>query len=155
MKTILTKEGRDKLQDELNFLITVEQNRVISELAEARDDDSIEENTQYMAVKSEYEKLLDKIEKLRHKLSHAIIVDSADVKTDKVAILTTVKILNTSKNQEMVFKIVPDNEVDVKSGKISVGSPIGAGLLGKKINDICSIKTPSGEINFKILDISI
>lgn len=155
MRTILTKEGRDKLQEELNYLLNVEQKRAIDELSDAREGGSLEENSQYLIAKSEYEKLLAKIEELKKKISSATIIDSSTIKTDKVAILTSVKILNMSNEKEMQFKIMPDNEIDIKSGKISASSPIGAGLIGKKIGDVCDIKTPSGVLKFKILEISI
>ena len=155
MKTILTKEGKLKLQEELNFLSGVEKNRVISELADARESGTLEENTQYLIAKEEYEKLQVKIEKLQALLAGATVVDSADIKTDKVAILTTVKVLNTTNNREMVFRIVPENEIDVKTSRISTSSPIGAGLLGKTLNEVCEVKTPAGTFSFKILEISI
>ena len=155
MKTILTKEGKLKLQEELNLLLTVEKNKAIAELADARDSGSLEENTQYLIAKDEYEKLQNRIDKLQITLSSAVVVDSADIKTDKVAILTTVKVLNVSSNKEMVFSIVPDNEIDIKSGKISTSSPIGSGLLGKQLNEVCDVKTPAGIFKFKILEISI
>lgn len=155
MKTILSKEGKLKLQEELNFLSGVEKSRVISELADARESGTLEENTQYLIAKEEYEKLQVKIEKLQALLASATVVDSADIKTDKVAILTTVKVLNTTNNKEMVFRIVPENEIDVKTSRISTSSPIGAGLLGKSLNDICEVKTPAGIFKFKILEISI
>lgn len=155
MRTILTKEGRDKLQEELNYLTNVEQRIAIDELSDAREDGSLEENSQYLIAKSEYEKLLVKIEELRKKISSATIIDYSTIKTDKVAILTSVKILNMSNEKEMQFKIVPDNEIDIKSCKISASSPIGDGLIGKKIGDVCDIKTPGGVLKFKILEISI
>ena len=155
MKTILTKEGKLKLQEELNLLLTVEKNKAIADLADARESGTLEENTQYLIAKDEYEKLQNRIDKLQLTLSQAKVVDSADIKTDKVAILTTVKVLNISNNKEMVFNIVPDNEIDIKSGKISTSSPIGSGLIGKKLDEICEIKTPAGLLNFKILKISI
>lgn len=155
MRTILTKEGRDKLQEELNYLTNVEQRRAIDELSDAREGGSLEENSQYLIAKSEYEKLLAKIEELRKKISSATIIDSSSVKIDKVSILTSVRVLNMISEKEMQFKIVPDNEIDIKLSKISASSPIGAGLIGKKIGDICDIKTPGGVLKFKILEISI
>ena len=155
MKTLLTKEGKIKLQEELNFLSTVEKSRVINELAEARESGTLEENTQYLIAKEEYTKLQTKIEKLQSLISIATVVDSADISTDKVAILTTVKVLNMTNNKEMVFNIVPDNEIDIKLGKISTSSPIGSGLLGKQLNEVCDVKTPAGIFKFKILEISI
>jgi transcription elongation factor GreA len=155
MKNILTKEGKLKLQEELNLLLTVEKNRVINDLVDARESGTLEENTQYLIAKEEYTKVQSKIEKVKNTLANSIVVDSTDIKTDKVAILTTVKVLNVDSNKEIVFSIVPDNEIDIKSGKISTSSPIGSGLIGKKMNEVCEIKTPTGVLNFKILKISI
>lgn len=155
MKTILTKEGRIKLQQELNTLLTVDKIRAIAELADARETGSLDENTQYLVAKEEYEKLQTKIEKLQMLLNNSVVVDSADISTDKVAILTTVKILNVVNNKEMIFNLVPENEIDIKLGKISTGSPIGSGLLGASVGDICEIKTPAGVFQYKILEISI
>lgn len=155
MKTILTKEGKNKLQEELNFLMTKEKSRVISELADARESGPMEENTQYLVAKDEYEKLQNKIEKLQAVLANATIVESSDFNAEKVTILTKVKVINLTNNKEMTFNIVPENEIDIKSGKISPSSPIGSGLMGKKVNEECQVKTPAGIFNFKILDISI
>jgi transcription elongation factor GreA len=155
MKTILTKEGKIKLQEDLNFLLTVEKSRVINELSEARESGTLEENTQYLIAKEEYEKVQKKIEKLQSFLANSTIVDVANIKTDKVAIFTTVKVLNTTNSKEMIFKIVPENEIDIKVSKISTSSPIGAGLLGKSLNEVCEVKTPAGTFSFKILEISI
>jgi transcription elongation factor GreA len=154
MKTILTKEGLDKLQEEFNYLSNVEKQRIIDELSNVREDDAPEENSQYLIIKSEYEKLLVKIEKIRKKISSAVILDSNNIKTDKVMLLTSVKVLNMNNDKEMSFKIVPDDDINVKLGKISSSSPIGSGLLGKKVNDICDIKTPAGVLKLKILDIT-
>ncbi len=155
MKTILTKEGRIKLQKELNTLLTVDKIRAIGELADARESGSLDENTQYLVAKEEYEKIQTKIEKLQILLSNSVVVDSADISTDKVAILTTVKVLNVTNNKEMTFSLVPENEIDIKLGKISTSSPIGSGLLGKELNEVCDVKTPAGVFKFKILEISI
>jgi len=155
MKTILTKEGRQKLQEEFNHLSTVERSRAIADLADARESGSLEENTQYLVAKDVYEKLQLRIDKLQSILASATIVDASEIKTDKVVILTTVKVLNTTNNKEMSFSIVPENEIDIKSGKISPSSPIGSGLMGKSVGDVCLIKTPAGSLEFKVLEISI
>ncbi len=155
MKTILTKEGRIKLQQELNTLLTVDKIRAIGELADARESGSLDENTQYLVAKEEYEKIQTKIEKLQILLSNSVVVNSADISTDKVAILTTVKVLNVTNNKEMTFSLVPENEIDIKLGKISTSSPIGSGLLGKELNEVCDVNTPAGVFKFKILNISI
>ena len=155
MKTILTKEGKDRLQEELYFLMTKEKSRVISELSDARESGTLEENTQYLVAKDEYEKLQNKIDKIQSMLVNAKIVDSSDFNAEKVTILAKVKVINLTNNKEMNFHLVPESEIDIKLGKISPNSPIGSGLIGKKINDICQIKTPAGIFEFKILDISI
>ena len=154
MKTILTKEGMSKLRDELNYLLNVEQGRAIADLVEARESGALDENTQYIIAKDEYEKLLSKIEKLRIKLSEAVIVDYNNIKTDKVAILNSVKVINVNDEKEISFTIVPEDEIDSKNGKISSLSPIGMGLIGKKVGDICDIKIPNGSLKFKILEIN-
>ncbi len=155
MKNILTKEGRQKLQDEINFLSTVEKSKKISDLADARDSGTLEENSQYQIAKDEYEKLQIKIDKLQSILNNSVVVNSSDIKTDKVSILTTVKVLNISNGKEMSFTLVPDNEIDIKSGKISTSSPIGSGLIGKAVDEVCEINIPTGIIKFKIINISI
>ena len=155
MKTILTKEGRVKIQEELNFLLTTEKNRVIADLADARESGPLEENTQYLVAKDEYEKVNSKIEKLQYILSNATIVESSDINTDTVTILTSVKVLNTKSNKEFTFSIVPENEIDSKLMKISINSPIGSSLIGKKVDDICQVNTPNGLVEFKILEISL
>ncbi len=155
MKTILTKEGKSKLQEELNFLLTTEKSRMIAELADARESGPLEENTQYMVAKDEFEKLQNKIDKLQLLLASAVVVESSDFSTDKVTILSKVKVLNITNDKEMTFNIVPENEIDIKSGKISPSSPIGSGLMGKKVDEECQVKTPAGIFNFKILNISI
>jgi len=142
-------------KDALNKVADFEKNRVINDLVDARESGTLEENTQYLIAKEEYTKVQSKIEKVKNTLANSIVVDSTDIKTDKVAILTTVKVLNVDSNKEIVFSIVPDNEIDIKSGKISTSSPIGSGLIGKKMNEVCEIKTPTGVLSFKILKISI
>jgi transcription elongation factor GreA len=154
-KTILTVDGKKKLQEELHFLSTVEKTRLISELADARDRGGVAENTEYEIAKEEYEKLQSKIAKIEETLSNSTLVSKHDVDTSEVNILTTVKVLNVKINKEVSFTIVPENEIDIKQGKISPNSPIGAGLLGKKVGDVASVTTPGGVIEFKILEITV
>lgn len=156
MRKALTKEGRKKLESELEYLYNIEQKRVINELEEARDSGgSIEENTQYMIAKDEYEKLKHKIEKIQSILSNCVLIDSENIDTSTVKILTKVKILNLSDKNIMEFLIVPENEIDLKKFKISAKSPIGAGLINKKVDDICEIKIPTGILKYKILEINL
>lgn len=155
MKTFLTKEGKLKLQEELNNLLTVEKSRVINDLSDARESGPLEENTQYLVAKDEYEKLQTRIDKLQAILASATVVDSSEFSTEKVTLLTKVKVLNMTNKKEMTFSIVPENEIDVKLSKISPNSPIGSGLMGKKLDEVCQVKTPVGTFEFKILEISI
>lgn len=154
-KIFLTNEGRKKIQDELNFLSSTEKIRILEELTDARERGGIEENTEYMIAKDEYSKLLLKIENLQEKLRNSILITPGDVQKDRVSILSIVKILNRSNNKEMTFNIVPENEINIKTGKISPDSPIGSGLLGKKEGDVCKINTPNGILELEILQISI
>lgn len=154
-KLLLTKEGRKKIQDELDFLNTKEKARILDELSDARERGGIEENTEYHIAKDEYTKLLAKIELLSEKIRSCTVISTDDVQKDRVSILSIVKVLNLSNKREMIFNIVPENEIDIKAGKISPNSPIGAGLLGKKEGDVCQIITPGGSLEFKILDINI
>ena len=141
-KTILTVDGKRKLQEELHFLSTVEKTRMISELADARDRGGVAENSEYDIAKEEYEKLQAKISKIEEVLSNCTLVSKHDIDTSEVNILTTVKVLNKKINKEVSFTIVPETDIDIKSGKISLNSPIGAGLLGKKVGDTTTVSTP-------------
>lgn len=154
-KTVLTEEGKKKIIDELNYLSNEEKVRLVGELSDAREQGNLEENSEYMIAKEQFEKLQEKINKLQSILSTAVIVSSSDINTDSVSILCKVKVLNTNNGKEMSFTIVPENEIDIKNGKISPISPIGAGLMNKKLGEVCQIKTPAGTFEFKILDISL
>jgi len=154
MKTILTSDGKKKLQQELHFLSTTEKTRLINELADARDRGGVAENAEYDIAKEEYERLQNKIVKLEEMINNSTIVSSADIVTDQVSILSTVKVLNKSMGKEIKFTIVPETEIDIKLGKISPNSPIGSGLLNKKIGEIAKITTPGGVIEFEILEIT-
>ncbi len=154
-KTILTSEGKKKLLDELHYLNTIETNRVILNLSEAREQGTLEENSQYFVAKEEYEKLQSKISKIREMLNNSVVVSSSDINIDSVSILSSVRVMNIKMNKEQVFTLVPENEIDIKEGKISSISPIGEGLMGKKVDDICQIKIPNGIVEFKILEIFV
>ena len=119
-KTILTVDGKRKLQEELHFLSTVEKTRMISELADARDRGGVAENSEYDIAKEEYEKLQAKIAKIEEVLSNCTLVSKHDIDTSEVNILTTVKVLNKKINKEVSFTIVPETDIDIKNGKISL-----------------------------------
>ena len=155
MKILLTKEGKKKIQDELDFLNTSEKTRIINELSDSRDRGGVEENAEYTIAKEEYDKLLIKISKLQQTIINSTIINSDNILKDRVSILSVVRVLNIGSKKEITFNIVPENEIDIKLGKISPNSPIGSGLLGKKEGDICKIITPSGVLEFEILEIGI
>jgi transcription elongation factor GreA len=153
-KTILTSAGKRKLQEELHFLSTIEKKRLINEVADARDRGGVSENSEYEIAREEFDNLQKRISRLEGMINNSTIVSSADIDLSKVSILSTVKVLNKKAKKESKFTIVPETDIDVKSGKISSNSPIGSGLLGKKIGEIAKIETPIGVLEFKILEIT-
>ena len=150
MKKVLTQDGKKRIQKELEFLQSKEKYRLISELADARDRGGIEENSEYSIAREEYEKLQLKISKLEDTLRYSTVVQKAD--TSYVSMLSTVKVING--NKEMVFTIVPEDEIDPKNSKISQNSPIGSGLMGAKVGDNVKVKIPIGILTLEILEIS-
>lgn len=150
-----TEEGLKKLKNELQHLKTVERKSVIRQISEARDKGDLSENAEYDAAKDAQGLLELKISKLETIICNARIVDSSLLDISKVSILTTVKIKNLKNNVEMKYTIVAENEADLKAGKISIDSPIGKGLLGKKVGDKVDVTVPAGVIPFQIMDITI
>ncbi len=150
-----TPEGLAKLKNELQQLKTVERKSVIKQIAEARDKGDLSENAEYDAAKEAQGLLEHKIAKLEEVIINARIVDSAKLDTSKVSILTTVKVKNLNTKADLQYTLVAENEADFKVGKISIDSPIGKGLLGKKVGDKVEINVPAGVIPFQIMDISI
>ncbi len=154
MKTLLTENGRKKIQDELNYLLTVEKKRAIQEIADAKDRGGIEENSEFDIARDELNKLQQKISKLQDTLNNSSIIDEKNIDLSKVSILTTVTVKNKLNDKEFQFTIVPENEINVKLSKISPNSPIGSGLMNKKIGEVTTIVIPSGSIDFEIINIS-
>lgn len=150
-----TEEGLKKLKDELHQLKTVERKMIIKAIADARDKGDLSENAEYDAAKNDQGLLEIKIAKLDEIVANARIVDSSKLDINKVSILTTVKIKNLKNNMEMKYTIVAENEADLKSGKISIDSPIGKGLVGKKVGDTVDVTVPAGVIPFQILEITL
>lgn len=150
-----TKEGLDKLKAELNELKTKGRADMAKQIAEARDKGDLSENAEYDAAKEAQGLLELKISKLEKVVGDARVIDESSIDTSKVSILSTVKIKNKKTNMEVTYQLVAEEEADLKSGKISVQSPIGKGLLGKKKGEKAMIKVPAGDIEFEILDISI
>ena len=149
-----TEEGLKKLRQELNTLKDIERPKISNAIAEARDKGDLSENAEYDAAKEAQGMLEMKISKLEETLAGARLIDESQLDNSKVLVLSKVKIKNMSNNMEMDYMIVADGEADLASGKISVNSPIGKGLLGKSVGDIAEIDVPSGKLKFKIQKIS-
>lgn len=149
-----TENGLKKMQEELNLLKNVERPRISQQIAEARDKGDLSENAEYDAAKDAQGMLELKIKKLEDIVANARLIDESKLDNSKALVLSKVKIKNKSNGQEMTYILVAENEADLKSGKISVSSPIGKGLLGKKVGDVAEIVVPSGKILFEIIEIS-
>lgn len=150
-----TVEGLQKMKDELHQLETVERKKCTAAVAEAREKGDLSENAEYDAAREAQALLEVKIAKLKDIMVNARLVDESQLDLSKVSILTTVKIKNLKNNATMAYTLVAENEADLKSGKISVDSPIGRGLLGKKVGDKVEISVPAGVIPFEVVSISI
>jgi transcription elongation factor GreA len=149
-----TPEGFKNLKEELEQLESIERPRVTQEIADARDKGDLSENAEYHAAKEEQSHLEFKIAKLKNVFSNARIIDESQLDTSKVLVLSIVKIKNVANKMEFIYTLVADSESDIKQGKLSVNSPIGKGLLGKKIGDIAEIQVPNGIMKFEIVEIS-
>ena len=149
-----TEEGLKKLKDELEHLKFVERPNISQQIADARDKGDLSENAEYDAAKEAQGMLEMKISKLEEMYSGARVIDESQLDTDKVLALSIVKIRNLNTKAEMTFTLVAETEADIKTGKISVNSPIGTGLLGNKVGEVAEIQVPAGLVKFEILDIS-
>lgn len=149
-----TEEGLQKLRDEVENLIKVERPAISKEIADARDKGDLSENAEYHAAKEAQGLLELKISKLQGLLQNARVFDESKLDVTKVLLLSTVTIKNLKSNKQMKYTLVPEQESDMKSAKISVTSPIASGLLGKKVGDIVEIKVPAGTIPFEIVEIT-
>jgi transcription elongation factor GreA len=149
-----TAEGLKKLREELDHLKSVERPKASEAIAEARDKGDLSENAEYDAAKEAQGLLEMKIAKVEEVLANARLIDESQLDTSKVLVLSTVKIKNKTNGMEMKYTLVAESEADLKSGKISVTSPIGKGLLGKSVGDIAEIKVPNGSLHVEILEIT-
>lgn len=149
-----TQEGLDKLKAEIRHLKTVERPSISEQIAEARDKGDLSENAEYDAAKEAQGLLEAKISKLDTILANARVLDDSNLDVSKVLILSNVTIKNLTNGMELTYKLVAENESDLKEKKISVDSPIGKGLLGKSVGDIADIQVPNGVMKFEILEIS-
>ncbi len=149
-----TQEGINKLKNEINHLISVERPKISQQIADARDKGDLSENAEYDAAKEAQGLLELKISKMQELLRNARLLDESKIDTSKVLLMSIVKIKNLKNGATMTYTIVPENEANLKAGKLSVSSPIAKGLLGKKVGDKADIQVPAGVIPFEVIEIS-
>lgn len=149
-----TEEGLKKLRKELDNLKSIERPKASQAIAEARDKGDLSENAEYDAAKEAQGLLEMRIAKLEETLANARLIDESQLDTSKVLVHSTVKIKNQTNGMVMTYKLVAESEADLKSGKISVSSPIGKGLLGKSVGEVAEIKVPNGVLKFNVLEIN-
>ena len=151
----MTQDGYDKLREELEELKTKGREEVAKAIAEAREKGDLSENAEYKAAKDDQGMLELKINQLEGKLPGARILDESQINTSQVSLLTKVTIRNVKNNAQLTYKIVPEVEANLKEKKISSSSPVGKGLIGKKVGEIAVVETPRGGIEFEIMNITL
>lgn len=149
-----TEEGLKKLKDELQQLKTVERQSVIRQISEARDKGDLSENAEYDAAKDAQGMLEMKINQLETTLANSKLIDLSKMDNSKVMILSKVKVKNLGTKSHHHFTLVSEKEADIKIGKISIGSPIGQGLLGKIVGEVVEITVPNGKMKMEIIEIT-
>ncbi len=149
-----SKEGLQKLKDELIHMTSVERPAISAMIADARDKGDLSENAEYDAAKEAQGLLEAKIVRLQDLISNARLLDESKLDTSKILLLSKVEIRNVKTKMTVSYEIVPESEADLKKGKISVTSPIAKGLLGKKAGDVAEVQTPSGILCFEILSVT-
>ena len=150
----LTKDGEILIKEKLSNLKFIERQKISEAIAEARDKGDLSENAEYDAAKEAQGMLEMQIAKLENTLANARIINESELDTSKVLVLSTVEVKNKSNGAKMKYTLVAQSEADLKTGKISVDSPIGKGLLGKEVGDTTAISVPSGSIELEIVSIS-
>ena len=151
----MTQEGYNRLREELEELRSTGRQEAARAIADARDKGDLSENAEYDAAKEAQGMLELKISDLEKALSSAKVISASDLDMSKVTVLSKVKIRNVKNKSEATYHLVSESESNLKLGKISVGSPIGNGLLGKKVGEIAVVKTPGGELHFEVLEIFV
>jgi transcription elongation factor GreA len=155
MANYYTQEGFDRLKEDLQRFKGEERKKISKQIAEARDKGDLSENAEYDAAKDAQGLLEMKISQLESLIADGKVIDKSHLDTSKVSILSKVKIKNLANGMEVIYMLVAEEEADLSLGKISLQSPIGRGLLGKKVGDKAEIKIPAGKVKFQILDISL
>jgi transcription elongation factor GreA len=151
----VTKEGLEKLQAELHDLKYVQRPFISKQIADARDKGDLSENAEYHAAKEDQGLLEAKIAKMEDLLSKSRIIDESKLNTNQVMMLTRVRVLNHNTKKEIWYTLVNEKEADLKTGKISFKSPIGIGLMNKKVGEVCDVTVPAGTIKLEVLEITL
>lgn len=151
----VTKETFEKMREDLHRMKSVDRPAASRAIAEAREKGDLKENAEYDAAKEAQGMLEAKIKQLEGAIANAKIVDTSAIDTSKVTILTRVTITNIATKKTVTYQIVGEKEADLKAGKISVGSPIGKGLMGKVKGEVAEIQAPNGVLKFKVEDITV
>jgi transcription elongation factor GreA len=149
----MTPEGHRRLQEELKHLIRVERPRVIQDISEARDHGDLSENAEYDAAKNNQGFIEGRISEINGKMARAQVIDPAEMDTDKVVFGATVKLFDVESENEVTYRIVGQDEADIKVGLISINSPVAKALIGRSADDEVHIKVPSGTRVYEIIDI--
>ena len=154
-KIPMTKEGYEKLKAELNHIVKVERGKNIKDIEEARAHGDLSENAEYHAAKERQGHLDAKKRELEHKLANAQIIDVSKLSNEKVVFGATVTLADTDSGDIKKYMLVGQEEADFKKGKISVQSPVGKALIGHKVGDVVTIKTPVKTVEYEIQEIAI
>lgn len=149
----MTPEGHQRLQEELKHLIRVERPKVIQDIAEARDHGDLSENAEYDAAKERQAFVEGRISEINGKMARAQVIDSSDIDSDKVVFGATVKLFDVESENEVTYRIVGQDEADIKQGLISINSPVAKALIGHRVDDEVNIKVPSGIRVYEIVEI--
>lgn len=156
MAEYITKDGLDKLRRELEEFESIERPKITSQIAEARDKGDLSENAEYDAAKEAQGMMEMRISKLKDKIVNSRIIDESLIDNSKVSILTSVEIKNTANGSKLKYTLVPETEADLKTGRISINTPIAKGLLGKSVGEIAEIVLPNGtKTQFEVLEINL
>lgn len=153
--TYLTQGGYEKIKKELDDLRSNGRKEAARAIAEAREKGDLSENAEYDAAKDAQGMLEKKIAEIEVQLATVRIIDETMLTDSKVGILTTVTLENIKLKKQFIYKLVPEPEADLKTGRLSVSSPVGQGLLGKEVGDLAFVQTPNGRIEFKVLKITL
>ena len=151
----VSKEGLEKMQKDLHEMKYVQRPFISKQIADARDKGDLSENAEYHAAKEDQGLLEARIAQLEDLITRTRVIDESKLDNSKVMMLSKVKVMNLNTKKEMVYTMVSDSQADFKTGKISIKSPIGAGLMGKKVGDVAEVTAPAGVIKFEIIEISL